>query len=574
MSITSAEYAVSLQGYAIVDCVVRSRRILYFVAREQRFDADPALADHAATKRVVVCIRDRPEGRRFSHGQLAGMATLFGGSSERPASQFVGVDADGDVYVLGSGQSGMEARMPGGSAGPRRGAVTRVRLIDGLAYVASSKRGLARRLGPADWESLSPPIDPMPRDAEEAYRMSRDWGFDDVDGFSADELYAVGGLADLWRIGGGSFRRIPLAFPLRPTAVCCGGDGRVYVGGRSGMLVGGRGDDWQMLVPDGVGMDFRDLVWHDGALYGGNARGLWRLQDGRMQAVALPAGAGDCCGHLSAHDGVLLMAGAGGALLLEDGAWQWLVRAEDFADLPAAPPVSAPAWRELRPGPPPAPAARSAAFGWVAALEDYCGRFEHKRRSLGRRAPGWQREQLGRLFGVRRWATESAQALARLEGALGVSVPPILRELWTGHGGFALFDADCGDSLQVLPVERLLRGPVSGWPCLYEFLCEYGSRREFERMLAPAEAAILREHYWAFGVVRHDDSDVDLLAFDRDGRIGRVHYRHDWAHFDAEAWRAEYAPLLRGALRVIDLDAELQARIRACRDRLEHWTPA
>ena len=69
---------------------------------------------------------------------------------------------------------------------------------------------------------------------------------------------------------------------------------------------------------------YHDLVWHDGALYGGNDYGLWWLKEGRMVPIELPDEIRLCAGHLAAHDGVLLMAGAFGAAYLEGGRWTLL----------------------------------------------------------------------------------------------------------------------------------------------------------------------------------------------------------------------------------------------------------
>lgn len=570
MSIMADEYAANLQGFAVVDCVVRSRRILYFVAREKRFDADDSLPDHAAAKRVVVCIRDKPEGKRWSHGRLQGMAELFGGSSERPVGQFVGVDAEGDVYVLGSGAHRMEEKIPAGPTGPRRGRVRRVRQIDGEAYVVSSKRGLARRVGPEQWQSLCPPIERMPTSRGEEYEMTRDWGFEDADGYSVDDLYAVGGRADLWHLDADSWRQIRLDVPLRFESVCCGGDGVVYIGAQSGVLLAGRGDRWQLLDEGSSRLPYHDLVWHDGSLYGANVRGLWQLHDGRMRPVELPAEVADCCGHLCAREGALLMAGEGGAAVFEDGTWSPLFRAADHPE-PTSEPVQAAPWSDVLRGRKCEAGPASAASTWPAALSDYVAMLDAKRRALGADAPAGRRERLDGLFGCRREVVEDADALAAFVSALGARLPVALRELWAGHGAFGLLDAGCWNSLTIHPLAFLQPDRRSGWPGLYEAFRRHGVGAEFERHFTPEQNAILREHYWVFGRVQVDDSDFDLLVFDRDGRAGCVRYRHDWLHFNGDAWQAEYEPLLRGEMRVIDLDAELAARIARCRTGLESW---
>lgn len=580
MLITPEEYAANLQGFAVVDCVARGREIFYFIARETGAGDEPVvdsgLGAQAAKTRVVVCMRAKAAGERWSHAQLEGMNGLLAGASAKPLSQFVGVDADGDVYVLGSGQHRMETRIPAGPDGPRRGRVSRVRMIAGEVYIVGSKRGLARRVGEDRWMSLCPPVAIDPKAAGDEYRLTRDWGFADADGFAADDLYAAGGVGDLWHIGAGSFRKIPISAPLRFESVCCGGDGLVYLGAQSGFLVAGRDDDWRVLDQGVAGEPFHDLVWHEGVLYGGNRHGLWSWQGGRMQAVELPDGIAGCAAHLSVHDGVLLMAGQRGAAILEGGRWNLVFRVRDAG---RASENAAPAAAVRQPGRRPprqrADAAPSIAPSWTATLAAYQAAFEAKRRALGPAAPAWMHEQLDMLFGCRRWPADTESALTNLEARLGVDLPAPLRALWREHGAFALFDAACWHSLEIHPVARLgndVDGGTLGAD-LFEALCLHGARWEFERGLTAVQAATLRENFRVFGIARVDDSDCDLLVFDRDGRIGRVHYRHDWAHFNGEAWAAEFLPLLEGRMRVIDLDEELCARIATCEDKLARWMP-
>lgn len=321
MSITAREYLENLEGFALVGCAVRARDIFYFVARQQGTGANPAVSEHLAKKRVVAFMRDDPEGRRWSNAELLGMDRLFASSSAEPRSQFVGVDAEGAVYVLGSGQSRLEQPIPTGPDGPLRGGVRRARRIAGRVYVVSGRRGLCRRVDTDQWQSLCPPAGPPPDSMAEDYRLTRDWGFSDVDGFSPTDLYAVGGAGDLWHVGDGTHRKIGLKTNMFLESVCCAGDGVVYVGAQSGTILAGRGDRWSVLHRGELSVPFRDLVWHDGALYGGNDYGLWQLRDGRMDPVDLPDEIRICAGHLSVGEGVMLMAGVFGAAFLEAGRW-------------------------------------------------------------------------------------------------------------------------------------------------------------------------------------------------------------------------------------------------------------
>lgn len=326
-SITAQEYSAHLDGFAVIDCTVRNKDIYYFVAREQGSGANPAINEHWALKRVLPYMRHRPEGERWSHAEFQGMNRLFAGSSVEPLSQFVGVDRECAVYVLGSGQDRLENPIATGPVGPLRGAPRKVRTIDGYAYAVSGGRGLCKRLGPDRWLSLCPPVTIDPKSAREEYELTKDWGFSDVDGFSATDIYMVGGVGDLWHYDGAGFRQVALKTDMYLETVCCAGNGTVYIGAQSGTLIAGRGHHWRLVQRGGMSLPYTDLVWHDGALYGTNDYGLWRLHGDRMEPVDLPDEVRVCCGHLSAHDGVMLMAGVHGAAYLEGGRWTLLFNA-------------------------------------------------------------------------------------------------------------------------------------------------------------------------------------------------------------------------------------------------------
>ena len=54
------------------------------------------------------------------------------------------------------------------------------------------------------------------------------------------------------------------------TAVCCGEDGYVYVGGLHGSIWKGREDTWQLINDGELSLPFKDMVWYDGAVWCAN----------------------------------------------------------------------------------------------------------------------------------------------------------------------------------------------------------------------------------------------------------------------------------------------------------------
>lgn len=321
MLISKHQYRDNILGFSVVDCVVRSRDIFYFVARQNGTAAHPAMSEHLAKKRIIAFMRDQPDATRWSHAELEGMDRIFAASCMMPAEQFVGVDAEGAVYLLGGGESRMGTPLRSGPEGPIRGAVCKARQIAGHVHVVSGRRGLCRRTGSDTWTSLCPPFSLEPKSTREEYELTRGWGFRDVDGFALDDLYAVGGAGDAWHYDGRAWHQLSLRTNILFESVCCGADGTVYIGAQSGTLIAGKGPSWRVLQENLLSLPHRDLVWHEAELYGGNDYGLWKLTAAGMVKVDLPDEIQVCCGNLSAHDGILLMAGVHGAAFMSGGVW-------------------------------------------------------------------------------------------------------------------------------------------------------------------------------------------------------------------------------------------------------------
>ena len=299
--------------------------MFYFVARQEGTQAHIAMSEYLANKRIIAFIRTESEDTQWSYVELLGMDRIFGASCAMPMEQFVGVDAEGAVYLLGSGESRMGLPLQSGPEGPLRGGVCRTRQIAGYLHVVSGRRGICRRTGLDTWTSLCPPFSLNPKTSREEYELTRGWGFRDIDGFTLDDLYAVGGRADVWHYDGRTWKQVLLPTNMLLESVCCAPDGTVYIAAQSGTLIAGRGSEkgskWGIVHKDMLSLPYRDLVWHEGQLYGGNDYGLWKLTPSGMVPMNLPDQIKVCCGNLSVHDGILLMAGPHGAAFMADDVW-------------------------------------------------------------------------------------------------------------------------------------------------------------------------------------------------------------------------------------------------------------
>lgn len=330
---TPDEYARCLQGYTITDCVVRDRQRFTFVAIKDETDADLAAQEALESQlqevpllpqRVLPFLRERAPGDQWSRSELRHWDLLRGGAASVPQNQFIGIDFEGRVYVVGSGVCRQEDSLTAWcEGGPLRGGVRKLRTIGNLLYACGGGRSVVTRMGSNQWLSHTHRIPDHPE--------LGCGGFNDIDGFSADDLYAVGGLGEVWHYDGTDWSAIAVPATATIDAVCCGADGMVYIAAEAGLLLKGRGEHWQVLHPRATSRGFRDLVWYEDRLWCSNDYGLWTVHRDRVQRVGLPEGVSDCTGHLDVRDGVMLSAGSGGAAFREDGAWHSIFLRRDFA---------------------------------------------------------------------------------------------------------------------------------------------------------------------------------------------------------------------------------------------------
>lgn len=320
--ITQAEFDSCLRGYQITDCAVRGQGYFHFIARNVRESAEASpISEASVSKREIGYYRDEPSGARMGWQGFANFASTLVGATTLPVDQVVCVDAEGMVFSRGGGASNFESPIPMGREGPRRGAVQRIRMIQDRLYVVGSGHTVCRRRGPNDWESLC--LD-LPKETQADFddvERSADMAFEDIDGFSANDLYAVAGRGRVWHCDGSRWIRIALPSDLLLHSVCCAGDGYVYIGAQSGSVYRGRGHDWELIHRGEMSLPFKDIVWHAGKVWATSDYGLWQIDTASVVRLDLPSEIAVCAGNLSAAGGMLLIAGIHGAAYHDGSGW-------------------------------------------------------------------------------------------------------------------------------------------------------------------------------------------------------------------------------------------------------------
>jgi hypothetical protein len=321
--LSKESFKKAFSGQHIKDVAVKKSNCFYFLLRNSEQSAKAsAVSESDVDKRWVCLLLDQESDKNVSGKKYEGYDSFVISASEYPESKAICISDDGNVFLLDGSQYDKED-IPRSEIGPLRGTVLRARMIQGMLYVAGSLYSVCRRRGPKDWESLCLNL-PLGTSAERKDLKKRiDMAFQDIDGFSRDDLYAVAGRGVVWHFNGKAWRRIPFPSNMLLESICCAGDNHVYVGAQSGALFRGRGDKWEMIHSGGMSLPFKDIVWHADQLWCTSDYGLWTVKDNKVRAVdELPAEIKVCSGNLSVADGVMLMGGAHGAAFHDGKKWQ------------------------------------------------------------------------------------------------------------------------------------------------------------------------------------------------------------------------------------------------------------
>lgn len=312
----------SFQGWNIVDCAIRNRDFVYLILRKDIPPEQISLTwDHDVPSRLAVLyLNETDPQEKWGHQDLEGFLLTFGGASLTPTAQGLALSANGDVFASGSGKSGMEKVLPeGGTISLRK-----CRTIAGRSHAVGYARGVYRRMDIGRWERLAhglPDLDVASMPADEL----TDFGFEDIDGFAENDLYAVGGKGDVWHYDGKIW--IPCEFPANwpLLTVCCAGDGQVYISGEGGSLWKGRGDTWTQIWKNEYTLPYNDARWYEGKLWLSSDYMFDQWTGSAIEHVHHAGKRVDARGHMDVGDGILVVAEANRVSLFDGADWRTLV---------------------------------------------------------------------------------------------------------------------------------------------------------------------------------------------------------------------------------------------------------
>jgi len=144
-----------------------------------------------------------------------------------------------------------------------------VRLIGKHFYLAEGGNQIFRRESPKTWTMIS-------QDPVDYRKQLGDSGFESVDGFSEEELYASGDDGCLWAYENKMWNKVPVAKPWYLDNVLCAEDGKVYAVGNQGQIVYGRGKEFHRIdIAEKDEIDVTSICFFQDKLYAGGLRGFY-----------------------------------------------------------------------------------------------------------------------------------------------------------------------------------------------------------------------------------------------------------------------------------------------------------
>jgi len=189
-----------------------------------------------------------------------------------------------------------------------------VKLIGNHFYIGESANEVYRRDGVHNWTFIS-------AEARADWEKHGRGKILAIDGFTEEDMYFAGEEGLVWHYDGKKWRMVdvPANYPF--TKIVCAEDGKVYLGGRQGQLLIGRGNEWKVIISskkaDACGVDMmHSMEYFQGTLYAGMRHDLMKLYKGKWVSANIEGVLS--AEFLASKDGVMLI-GSNYSLDIYDG---------------------------------------------------------------------------------------------------------------------------------------------------------------------------------------------------------------------------------------------------------------
>jgi hypothetical protein len=265
-----------------VDGAARFRDLVYIVAKDRSLnDKD------VAHSRFIAFYQSN-----FCHNGDRNWSAVAVCVAQQPAEKMIAVGHDGEVFTYVGGGATDERILPEPMA------LRNLGVIDGFPYACGMNREVFRRDAENSWTPMHAP------------GSDETSGFEAIDGFISNEIYAVGWKGEIWEWNGKTWTPHAALTNLILTGVCCAGNQHVYACGQNGTLIVGRHDIWKQIDLNDFSTDFWDMHWFGDKLYIATMQKLYTYDGSNgLTPVDFGPDAPSSCYRLSSAEGVLWSVG-------------------------------------------------------------------------------------------------------------------------------------------------------------------------------------------------------------------------------------------------------------------------
>jgi len=283
--------------------------------------------DPVPTTRLLFVKMDEPVESRFYYvfTDDFGFSTI--NACTEPERDFVAVDTS--RYVI-SWEHDSERKIDGKLPGLGIVSVaSRVVRVNKSLYVLGTKLRIFKRMGKEQWQNN---LDTLPIPQYVIDDEYEDYSFNDMDGFSDNDMYAVGEEGSAYHYDGKKWNQLYPPTNLSLETVTCAGNGQVYITDKNGSVWVGRNANWKVLVEEDMSLPFFDSAWFDGRMWFASDYGIWVLEDGQLvlaknaQHKPIPENVAILSGRIdiSPDNQRMLVCGQRGAAVYDGERWEIL----------------------------------------------------------------------------------------------------------------------------------------------------------------------------------------------------------------------------------------------------------
>lgn len=322
------DYDAYIKGFSLYDCAIyNSHNVLFLVVEKPEEEHNPELTWWDYTVKII----------DYDFKNEVVLMGGWDGGLRRPMIEYdfkekrsVIVDFDGRCWE--SQQPHMD--FPLYEMSCKEGhAFLSLRTIAGDIYLAGRARSVCRKNGFKKWKDITDPSihENLRRDIIKARKKKKthniDFGFEDVDGFSHDDLYACGDGGDLWHHDGQDWKYINLPTNANLRKILCAPDGNVYVAGDLGILLRGRGEKWELIPQKLTSFPFEGIAWFQDTLYLSSSWGLYYFRNEVFWKVDFGEGVHQYSfQHIKSNGDILVSFGPNQAIVYDGNSWRNIIK--------------------------------------------------------------------------------------------------------------------------------------------------------------------------------------------------------------------------------------------------------